>query len=127
MLYYSSYLRAYTTPILNAVTQKPDLATIALVLLILLLSLKLLNMLWTAVIFWVRLAYRIVFWGGLAAVALWMWTRGPDGVVEDLGYWAGAWNEEYKYWKEREVGGARMARGNQQPYGSNMRKAGSRW
>lgn len=122
-LSYSSYVRAYTMPIMNAVTQKPDLATIALLLVILFLSLKLLNMLWQAVMFWVRLAYRIVFWGGLAAMALWMWTRGPDGVMEDLNTLAMAWGEEYKYWKEREG----MARGNQQPYGRGMPQRGSRW
>jgi hypothetical protein len=115
-LSYTSILKAYTTPLLNALTQKPDLATLALLLLILFLSLKILNMLLSTVMFWLRLAFRVLFWGSLAIVGLWMWTRGPEGILEDLGYWGRAWTEEYKYFTERSE--QRMAKGTQQPYGS---------
>jgi hypothetical protein len=114
-LSYTSIIKAYTAPIIQAVTQKPDLATIALLLLIIFLSLKILNMLLSTVMFWFRLATKIIFWGSLAIAGLWMWTRGPEGVLEDLGHWGGMWTEEYKQLTER----AKMARGNQQPYGSN--------
>lgn len=114
-LSYTSIIKAYTAPIITAVTQKPDLATIALLLLIIFLSLKILNMLLSTVMFWFRLATSIIFWGSLAIAGLWMWTRGPEGVLEDLGHWGGVWTEEYKQLTER----AKMARGNQQPYGSN--------
>lgn len=119
LLSYTSILKAYTAPLLNALTQKPDLATLALLLLILFLSLKILNMLVNTVMFWFRMLFRVAFWGGLAAVGLWMWTRGPEGVVEDLQLWAGMWAQEYRYFSERQEAD-RMARGAQQPYGGGV-------
>lgn len=115
-LSYTSILKAYTAPLINALTQKPDLATLALLLVIIFLSLKILNMLLSTVMFWLRLAARILFWGSLAIVGLWMWTRGPEGILDDLGYSGRAWSEEYKYFTDRAE--QRMAKGAQQPYGS---------
>jgi hypothetical protein len=115
-LSYTSILKAYTTPLMNALTQKPDLATLALLLLIIFLSLKILNMLLSTVMFWLRLATKILFWGSLAIVGLWMWTRGPEGILQDLAYWGRAWTEEYRYFTDRAE--QRMAKGTQQPYGN---------
>jgi hypothetical protein len=98
---------------MNALTQKPDLATLALLLLIIFLSL---NMLLSTVMFWLRLATKILFWGSLAIVGLWMWTRGPEGILQDLAYWGRAWTEEYRYFTDRAE--QRMAKGTQQPYGN---------
>ncbi|GAB7365502.1 hypothetical protein MBLNU230_g6575t1 [Neophaeotheca triangularis] len=113
----TTYARAYLLPLITNLTQKPDLATIALLLVIFFISLKILNMLYQAVMFWVRLAWRIVFWGGAVLLGLWLYTRGPEGVMNDFGYWMEAWGREYKYWKDQEAG-ARMARGKQQPLGA---------
>lgn len=96
-------------PLIDRVSQKPDLATIALLLIIFFLSLKLLDMLWQAVMFWLRLVRRIVFWGGLALLGLWMYNRGPEGAMEDIGYWFDVWAGEYRYWKE-QAETARMVR-----------------
>lgn len=130
-LYYTTtlttYLHAYLLPLITSLTQKPDLATIALLLVIFFISLKILNMLWQAVMFWVRLASRVVFWGGAVVIGFWLYTRGPEGVVEDCGYWVRAWGQEYQYWKEQEEG-ARMARGRQQPFaGKGGVGAGAGW
>lgn len=57
-------------------------------------------MLVQSVLFWFRLARRLAFWGGLAALALWMWSRGPEGMISDVQYWWGVWNQEYG--KEKE-------------------------
>ena len=38
-----------------------------------------------------------------------MYTRGPEGVGEDVQYWWSVWNQEHEYWRERERV-ARMAR-----------------
>lgn len=94
-------VRSYVIPLVDHVRQKPDLASIVLVLIILFLSLKLLNMLWQAVMFWVRLATRIAFWSGAIVLLLWVFNRGVDGVVEDVGYWTRIWNGEYQYWKDQ--------------------------
>jgi hypothetical protein len=116
-LSYTSIIKAYTAPLLSAVTQKPDLATLALLLLIIFLSLKILNMLLNTVMFWFRLATKVIFWGSLAIMGLWMWTRGPEGVMEDLKHWSGVWTAEYKQFSDRA--GHNIARGKQQPYGGS--------
>lgn len=97
-----SIARSYALLLVDQVTRKPDLATIALLLIVIFISLKILDILWQTVMFWVRMLRRVVFWGGLVALAAWMWTRGPDGVAEDVGYWVGVWQAEKKHWVERE-------------------------
>lgn len=108
-----SYLhlaQAHLLALLDQVSRKPDLATIALLLIILFVSLRLLNMLWQTLLFWVRLARALAFWGGLLALALWVHARGVAGVRQDVEYWWGVWGREYEYWRENESV-ARMARG----------------
>jgi hypothetical protein len=104
-----STVKSYVLPLIDQVSRKPDLATIALLLIIVLVSLKILDMLWQTLLFWIRLARRVIFWGGLAVLALWMWNRGPEGMMEDVGYWQETWSSEYTYWKDRE-NIARLAR-----------------
>ncbi|KAF2214936.1 hypothetical protein CERZMDRAFT_36615 [Cercospora zeae-maydis SCOH1-5] len=97
-------------PVLNAaiesVLTKPDLATLALLLIIVFVSLKILNMVVGTVLWWLRLIKSVVFYGGLMGLALWMYTRGPVGASEDVGYWWGVWRGEYAHWSEQ----GRMAR-----------------
>ena len=102
-------IKSYLFPLIDQVSKKPDLATIALLLIIFFVSLKILNMLFQTLVFWFRLARKVVFWGGLVAFAVWMYARGPDGIMEDMGYWWQVWNQEHDYWREREKA-ARMAR-----------------
>ncbi|EMD01256.1 hypothetical protein BAUCODRAFT_144802 [Baudoinia panamericana UAMH 10762] len=98
----ASTIKSWLLPLIDQVIRKPDLATIALLLVIVILSLKVLDMLWQTVVFWFKMARRLLFWGVLAALGLWMWTRGPEGVWEDVQYWSEAWGKEYGYWKEQE-------------------------
>lgn len=100
-------------------SEKPDLATIALLLIILFISLKILNMLYQAVMFWVRLAQRIIFWGSIIAIGVWLYNRGPDGAMEDMGYLASTFWQEYQFWKERSD----AARMTQQRAGHGGRQA----
>lgn len=110
--------RSYVLPLVDHLTKKPDLASIALVLLILFLSLKVLNMLWQAVMFWVRLATRIIFWGGAIVVALWVVNRGMDGVVEDVGHWTQIWSSEYQHWSDQ----SQSARTMKNKFGAGSRR-----
>ena len=59
------------------------------------------------------------------ALGLWMYTRGPEGAMEDVEYWWNVWNKDYEYWKERE----RAARvlGQQQGMGGRGRGNGGSW
>jgi hypothetical protein len=97
-----STAQGYAQPLISKLFANPDLTTIALLLVIILVSLQILNMLYNQVMFWFRVARRMAFWGGLIGVALWMYARGPDGVAEDVRYWYETWNGEYQYWKEQE-------------------------
>ena len=109
---YISTIKSYMFPLLDQISKKPDLATIALLLIIIFVSLKILNMLWQTLLFWVGLARKLVFWGGLVSLAVWMYARGPEGVMEDVDYWWQVWTKEYQYWREREDV-ARLARQGQ--------------
>ncbi|OCK73521.1 hypothetical protein K432DRAFT_387350 [Lepidopterella palustris CBS 459.81] len=55
-------------------------------------------MFWRAVMFWVRLVFRIVFWGSLVLAGVWVWNRGVDDAVQDaqsaVAYWVGYWQEQ---------------------------------
>ena len=56
-------------------------------------------MLWRAFIFWVRLAVRVIFWSSLMMMAAWLYSRGPDGVVEDLQNAATHWQSQYDFYQ----------------------------
>lgn len=94
--------RGYITPLIEQVARKPDLATVALLLIILLISLKLLNMVYQTLLWWFRVAKSLAFWGGLITIAVWMYTRGPEGAATDLQYWYEMWTKEYQRWKDQE-------------------------
>ncbi|KAF2486908.1 hypothetical protein BDY17DRAFT_292329 [Neohortaea acidophila] len=128
---YTPYLRqfysivttaqSYIYPLIDKITHKPDIATIALLLVILFISLKLLDLLWQTVLFWLRLARRVVFWGGLVMLGLWLYTRGPEGVWADVQYWVDVWGQEKEYWKDKDRI-ARMAR-----QGGKMKGGAGSW
>ncbi|KAF2401067.1 hypothetical protein EJ06DRAFT_555699 [Trichodelitschia bisporula] len=95
-------MRSYFLSALDTLANtSPSLTTVALLLIILFLSLKLLDMLYRAVMFWVRLALRVLFWGTIIGVGLWLWTRGADGVGDDLSEVQRVWGVEYD--RAREV------------------------
>lgn len=78
-------------------------------------------MLLNTVLFWIRLAFRVVFWSALGLLGVWMWTRGPEGVLEDLGMWAGRWQQEYRRIQD---GQQEVVRGRREAYG---RERGAGW
>lgn len=118
-----STAKSYILPLIDQVSRKPDLATIALLLIIVFVSLKILNMLVQTLLFWFRLARSVVFWGGLVVLGLWMWSRGPEGMVQDVFYWQEQWGKEYGYWKDKE----RVARAARQGLGSGGRQRQTGW
>jgi hypothetical protein len=91
----------YLLPTFQSLLDKPDLTKIALMLVILYISLKLVSMLVQSVLFWVRLAFRITFWGGLVVLAFWLSQRGVDGAAEDVGYWYRMWKGELEHYKSQ--------------------------
>jgi len=75
--------------------------SIALLLVILFVSLKLLDMAWRAMVFWFNLAAKIVFWGSMVILVTWIWTRGPEGFMDDVQDLVAFWSKEYHDLKVR--------------------------
>ncbi|KAF2094554.1 hypothetical protein NA57DRAFT_80355 [Rhizodiscina lignyota] len=106
-------LGSILSSLLSHIQQSPDIASIALLLILLFISLKIVNLLFRTIMFWVDLFFKIAFYGGLAALGLWVWSRGIDGVEEDLSNLVGMWSAEYRFWKEREKMGVQGMYGGQ--------------
>jgi hypothetical protein len=105
--YYTTFAITYITTLTSTLTGfSPSLASLLLLVVILFFSLQILNMLWKWITWWVNLALRIAFWGGLATLAVWMWTRGPEGFFEDVQDLVEYWSAEYDRFREQ----AHMAR-----------------
>jgi hypothetical protein len=97
-----SRANAFTSSLVSSVSStSPSLGSIALLLIILFLSLKILGMLYRAVMFWVFLAARVLFVGTGVFLAVWMWNRGPEGAWTDVHYWSGYWTGEYQRWERQ--------------------------
>ncbi|KNG51485.1 Nuclear pore assembly and biogenesis protein, APQ12 [Stemphylium lycopersici] len=92
----SRTLSTHLSPLLNKLITQPDVTSIVALLFIFFISLKILDMMYRAVIFWINLAIRLVFWGGILVVGLWVWNRGPEGFVEDVSGLAEYWMGEYE-------------------------------
>jgi len=77
-------LQTHLAPFLTRLLTQPDIASILLVVVALFISMKVLDMLYRAVLFWINLALRLAFWGGVVALGTWVYTRGPEGFVDDV-------------------------------------------
>lgn len=86
---------------INTIRTKPDIASIALLLVTLYISLKLLNMAIQSVMWWLKLARKLMFWALIVGVGTWVWSRGLEGAVTDLGTLGQTFKTEYAYWNER--------------------------
>ncbi|CAI6247749.1 unnamed protein product [Periconia digitata] len=92
--------QTHLSPLLIRVTTQPDVASLLALVVLLFVSLKILDMAYRAVMFWVRLVFRLVLWGTLAAMALWIWNRGADGFVQDVQNLGSHWWGEYERFKD---------------------------
>ncbi|KAF2034850.1 hypothetical protein EK21DRAFT_49051, partial [Setomelanomma holmii] len=92
----SRTLQTHLTPLLTRAITQPDIATILLLLALFFISLKVLDMMYRAVMFWVKMAFRLVFWGAIVLLGLWVWNRGVDGFVDDVGGLVEYWSGEYE-------------------------------
>ena len=69
----------------KATSDAPDLATLALLAFILFMSLKLLNMLRRQIMYWISLGIRLALWTAIGLVGFYVYQRGVDQSLEDLG------------------------------------------
>ncbi|KAF2264525.1 hypothetical protein CC78DRAFT_568229 [Lojkania enalia] len=117
-------LQAYLAPLLTRITTQPDIASLLVLAALLFLSLKLLDMAYRAVMFWVKLVFKLVLWGAIMFVSLWIYRRGFDGFVEDVEELAHFWSEEYENFT-RDV--KKMQAQEQQWMGGYKTKRRNRW
>ncbi|KAL1633593.1 hypothetical protein SLS58_011014 [Diplodia intermedia] len=98
-------LHRHLLPLIDHVSKNPDIASITLLVIVLLVSLKILNILYRAVVFWISLAVKLVFWATVVVVGLFVWSRGVEGAAADLAvwgrYWVGVWTSEYARFQEQ--------------------------
>lgn len=96
------------SPLITRLTTSPDIASVTLLLLLFFVAYQFLNLARRALFFWVRQSVRMAFWGAVASVGMWVWTRGPAGAVEDLANWSTVWRAEYEKWNAQ----AKVAQGS---------------
>jgi hypothetical protein len=113
-------IQTHLTPLFSRVVTQPDVASILALVAIFFISLKILDMMYRAVLFWVNMVIRLALWGSMAVLGLWVYNRGIDGFVRDVQdisqTWMGSYekysNEVKKYQAEKE-GQIRMQAGQQ--------------
>ncbi|KAF2761622.1 hypothetical protein EJ05DRAFT_179005 [Pseudovirgaria hyperparasitica] len=87
-------LRTLALPLIARLTTAPDLFSLGVLVIILFASFYLLQMLVSAVLFWVRFAFKAALYVGIAVAALYVYARGLEGTVEDVSAAVGAWMGE---------------------------------
>jgi hypothetical protein len=124
----SRTLSEHISPLANKIITQPDVASILVLLAIFFISLKILGMMYRAVIFWVKLALQMVLWGGILVVGLWVYNRGLEGFVEDaqglIEYWLGQYemySQEVKGFQQQKESQIRMKASAQQQNGKGWR------
>ncbi|KAK1781091.1 hypothetical protein QBC45DRAFT_77595 [Copromyces sp. CBS 386.78] len=89
----------------------PDVVILAGVLLLLVMVLQVLSWMRRVLMFFTRLAFTLVFWAGMAAVASWVYRRGVEQSASDAMFWAsrasgyglGIWNFFMTEWQRYEA------------------------
>ncbi|KAF1814394.1 hypothetical protein P152DRAFT_393654 [Eremomyces bilateralis CBS 781.70] len=89
--------------LIEPVIAKPDLASIALLLVVVFLSLKILDMLRRTLVSWVLFFFRLAIYFTVAVAGVYVWNRGIDGTVDDIQHWSGRWHQEWQYWEDQAV------------------------
>ncbi|KAJ6143181.1 Nuclear pore assembly and biogenesis protein [Penicillium samsonianum] len=75
----SSFLASYSSSM-------PDLLSIFLLAIIIFVSLKILDYAYRVVVFWVTLAFRLVFWGSILGVGWYVYSVGVENAGRDFGW-----------------------------------------
>jgi hypothetical protein len=78
----STFLASYSSSM-------PDLLSIFLLAVILFVSIKILDYAYRVVVFWVTLAFRLVFWGSILGVGWYVYSVGIENAGRDFGWICG--------------------------------------
>ncbi|KAL8736272.1 MAG: hypothetical protein Q9166_000427 [cf. Caloplaca sp. 2 TL-2023] len=114
----------------SVLTEQPSLASLALLAILLLVSLKLMDMLRRTIIAWIAFAIRMIMYATVMLMGVWLYQRGVEQSLEDAGWilgllgGLGEQGEQYGHakaaQKEREV--RRIPKGS-----TRGRTRGSAW
>ncbi|KAJ5950988.1 Nuclear pore assembly and biogenesis protein APQ12 [Penicillium vulpinum] len=75
----SSFLASYSSTM-------PDLLSLFLLAIIILVSIKILDYAYRVVMFWVTLAFRLVFWGSILGLGWYVYRVGIENASRDVGW-----------------------------------------
>lgn len=75
----SSFLASYSSAM-------PDLLSIFLLAIIILVSLKILDYAYRVVVFWITLAFKLVFWGLVLSLGWYVYSVGIENAGRDFGW-----------------------------------------
>lgn len=114
----TAYLDPYIIRPLSALlaSSTPDLVSVLLLALILLVSLKVLDYARRVVVFWITLALRLLFWGVVLSVAWYVYRFGWEKASADAGWLWGVAEGFVENFQARGGQGGFDGR----PYGSNQ-------
>ncbi|KAF2638088.1 hypothetical protein P280DRAFT_90781 [Massarina eburnea CBS 473.64] len=117
-------LQAHLAPLLAPISTQPDIASAILLLILLLSSLKILNMAYRAVMFWLWLAVQLTLLGGILLIGTWAWKKGAEGVVSDVQELVRFWWGQYEMFSGEVEGwkGQAEREAYQNGYGGQQRK-----
>lgn len=90
--FHSTYLTPYIIDPLTSLATSystasmPDLVSLLLLAILLLVSLKILDYAHRVIVFWVSLVLRLAFWGAVLSVAWYVYRTGWDKALRDFGW-----------------------------------------
>jgi len=108
----------------------PAVITVGLLLLLLVISMQILNFARRIIVFWTRIMFQVLFYGGIVVLVMVVWQRGLGRTVGDLAEWAqeikDVWWREYRRWEGyQHQGRVRNAGGRR--YGVSGGNARTAW
>ncbi|KAL4941340.1 hypothetical protein BDV06DRAFT_5236 [Aspergillus oleicola] len=82
-----TYLDPYVVqPLAHLLASMPDLASVLVLIFVLFISFKVLDYTRRAVMFWVWLTFRLVWWASVISLGIYMYQAGWEKVARDLGF-----------------------------------------
>lgn len=136
--YFYSYFFPYVYPLIrlssrayqSILADNSSIYTLAILAIVLIISLKLLDILRRIIIHWISLALRLVFWAAVVGAGFYIYNRGVDQTADDIGWvmglLAGLEEQGQRVGQRRAAGSSRQARnlGKRTPRG---RTRGAGW
>jgi len=103
-------LQPLITPLLDQLasvaTDSPTIVSVGFFVLLLLIAMQILNFARRILVFWTKVVFRLMFWGGIVLAASVVLQRGVGRTAEDaVGWWgeiSEVWWREYQRWEGQQ-------------------------